>query len=1025
MSDDSLGKRIPERLRREIYSARCTMGVTDHVQRFPGQHRVSDRSVSGFINLIILAMMLAAGSVSVVAKTNSPVLVSEQNSTRAIALDAVTFKREPFPPTSLYTWGQGNQTRVMIFCLNLALQPGEDVSAFTADAEDAAHKHYQLKVEYFGNVPSQAWLSAVILRLSDDLTDVGDVLVRLSHSSAASNRVRIGIGHVGGGPPDDQNAMPTPAPPYSISGRITEAGNGLSGVQLTVGGTQNGQATTDKDGFYSFTVTAFGDYTVTPSKIFYDFAPQSFVFSNVSNSQTGVSCNATRQTFTVGGQVTDENSQGLNGINVTLADLTKGTTITTNTSNGGNYSFANVAAGFNYTVAPANNSIFTFAPQSLITLSGNVASSVIGVRRTYNIVGQVTDATHQGVAGVTVTLGSAQTSTTDTSGNYSFTGIPAGFSYSITPSRMHYIFSPPLQTLNNLDSPQTVNFDGALRKYAIAGRVTDGSGQGLFGMTVTLSGSETGTTVTDGVGNYSFSGTALGSYSITPSVEQDFYNFSPVSQQLNSLSDDQTASFTGTLSPITNPFEVLEFDGSPKSVDYGYFWPPHLNLGHFFWEFWAMPGNNAGATYLLSDGYGGAHALLFGFGFYGGSEPERYQLFGDTFDGVPDVTHITFFSSDQGPAIGEWGHFAVGWDGQNIITYYNGVPAGKTAFAGPRQSPDFAGGGGRLLIGGSDHNNLVGRIAQVRGYEGSNPREVTTSGESGVEASFAPQTIFGVGGNLLSYYFRPAQKVADLSFGYESYKHVGVPRGTTAGILYDCGNCPPPQFVIDPSAPNFPTGTPPSPVNVAPPSPVPAGARIFDSFGRLNSTYLFGAKGGLGSTESGAAGPQLWHMDHDSLQRQPFGILNGIAVLLGDNTSVAWVSTASSTANLDVEVSRRPGIWGSGISTGLSFRAADNQNYFFAYARGDSATNQVLTVGYYQNGQRTNLTTSVSMPSSWVTLIVVTNNSGSIKVYADSVLVYSVSTGVMATATGAGLYNNSSGLALVNRWDNFTVYDAQ
>jgi len=947
MSDDSQGKRIPERLRREIYSARSTMGVADQIQRFPGQNRVSDRSVSGFINLIIFSMMLAAGCVSVVAKTNSPVLVSEQTSTRAIALDAVTFKREPFPLTSLYTWGQGNQTRVMIFCLNVALQPGEDVSAFTADAEDAAHKHYQLKVEYFSNVPSQAWLSVVILRLSDDLTDVGDVLVRLSHSGAASNRVRIGIGHVGGGPPDDQNAMPTPAPPYSISGRITEAGNGLSGVQLTVGGTQNGQATTDKDGFYSFTVTAFGDYTVTPSKIFYDFAPQSFVFTNLSNSQTGVSCNATRQTFTVGGQVTEENSRG------------------------------------------------------------------------------VTDAAHQGVAGVTVNLGSAQTSTTDTSGNYSFTGIPAGFSYSITPSKMHYIFSPPLQTLNNLDSPQTVNFDGALRKYTIAGRVTDGSGQGLFGMTVTLSGSKTGTTVTDGVGNYSFSPTALGSYSITPSVDQGYYNFTPASQQLNSLSGDQTASFTGTLSPITNPFDVLEFDGSPKSVDYGDFWPPHLNLGHFFWEFWAMPGNNSGATYLLSDGYGGAHALLFGFGFYGGSEPGRYQLFGDTFDGVPDITHITFFSSDQGPAIGEWGHFAVGWDGQNIITYYNGVPAGKTAFAGPRQSPDFAGGGGRLLIGGSDHNNLVGRIAQVRGYEGSNPREDTTSGGSGVEGSFAPQTIFGVGGNLLSYYFRPAQKVADLSFGYESYKHVGVPRGTTAGILYDCGNCPPPQFVIDPSAPNFPTGTPPFPVNVTSPSPVPAGARIFDSFGRLNSTYLFGAKGGLGSTEAGAAGPQLWHMDHDSLQRQPFGVLNGIAVLLGDNTSVAWVSTASSTANLDVEVSRRPGMWGSGISTGLSFRVVDDQNYFFAYARGDSATNQVLTVGYYQNGQRTNLTTSVSMPSSWVTLIVVTNNSGSIKVYADGVLVYSVGTGVMATATGAGLYNNSSGLALVNRWDNFTVYDAQ
>jgi len=30
-------------------------------------------------------------------------------------------------------------------------------------------------------------------------------------------------------------------------------------------------------------------------------------------------------------------------------------------------------------------------------------------------------------------------------------------------------------------------------------------------------------------------------------------------------------------------------------------------------EFWAVPGSsNAAATYMLSDGYGGAHALLFG-----------------------------------------------------------------------------------------------------------------------------------------------------------------------------------------------------------------------------------------------------------------------------------------------------------------------------------------------------------------------------------------------------------------------------
>src|SRR6185295_11646898 len=146
-------------------------------------------------------------------------------------------------------------------------------------------------------------------------------------------------------------------------------------------------------------------------------------------------------------------------------------------------------------------------------------------------------------------------------------------------------------------------------------------------------------------------------------------------------------------------------------------------------------------------------------------------------------------------------------------------------------------------------------IAQVRGYEDTNPRE---NFPGGVETSFAPQTVFGLGGNLLSYYFRSALNIADLSQGYNGLAHSGLARGTTAGIIFDCNGCPPPQFVIDPSAPNFATGAPPPPPIVPPAAPPPAGALVFDSFSRANSTYTFGGHGGLGSTESGSAGIKLW-----------------------------------------------------------------------------------------------------------------------------------------------------------------------
>ncbi len=123
----------------------------------------------------------------------------------------------------------------MLFAMGLSLQPDEPVTAVTADAEDDAHHLYSLIVEYVGPVPDQQWLSSVVVRLDDQISDVGDVLVRISYHGVLSNRVRVGIGHVGDGPPDDDGAVPTPgtiAPPpqpTSTAGTLT-----ISDVQAII-----------------------------------------------------------------------------------------------------------------------------------------------------------------------------------------------------------------------------------------------------------------------------------------------------------------------------------------------------------------------------------------------------------------------------------------------------------------------------------------------------------------------------------------------------------------------------------------------------------------------------------------------------------------------------------------------------------------------------------------------------------------------------------------------------------------------
>src|SRR5919206_2174827 len=141
------------------------------------------------------------------AQLTRPTLISHADSTRAIAFDSVTRHREPFNTTTEIKFGSDSVTRIMLFAMHLQLQPGETV---TAEAEDAEHSLYQLPVEYVGPVPDNPWVSSVVIRVPENLPATGDVLVQIKYRDLASNRVRIGIGVVGGGPADDPNAIPTP-----------------------------------------------------------------------------------------------------------------------------------------------------------------------------------------------------------------------------------------------------------------------------------------------------------------------------------------------------------------------------------------------------------------------------------------------------------------------------------------------------------------------------------------------------------------------------------------------------------------------------------------------------------------------------------------------------------------------------------------------------------------------------------------------------------------------------------------------
>jgi uncharacterized protein (DUF1800 family) len=139
-------------------------------------------------------------------------------------LESVTFKGEPFPLTSSVKFSSDPRTRVCIFATGLELLPGEGVNAFSAEAEDSGGVRYPLTVEYVGQVPPAtdsigtttdfSGITMIVVRLNDAMGDLGDVLLRLNLHGMSSNRVRLGIGHLGGTLPSDAalGLVPTPAP---------------------------------------------------------------------------------------------------------------------------------------------------------------------------------------------------------------------------------------------------------------------------------------------------------------------------------------------------------------------------------------------------------------------------------------------------------------------------------------------------------------------------------------------------------------------------------------------------------------------------------------------------------------------------------------------------------------------------------------------------------------------------------------------------------------------------------------------
>ena len=249
------------------------------------------------------------------------------------------------------------------------------------------------------------------------------------------------------------------------------------------------------------------------------------------------------------------------GAGVTVG-LSGTSTATVTADSAGNYSFSGLANG-TYSVTPTQSGV-TFAPTSQsVTINGASATGVnfsgqTSPPPTWSISGTISPSTIG--AGVTVGLSGTSTAivTADSAGNYSFSGLANG-TYSVTPTQSGVTFAPTSQSVTiNGASAAGVNFSGQTSPpptWSITGTISPSTiGAGV---TVGLSGTSTATVTADSAGNYSFSGLANGTYSVTPT--QSGVTFAPTSQSVTiSGANAARCNFTGRSSSGPSPIHFIQ-----------------------------------------------------------------------------------------------------------------------------------------------------------------------------------------------------------------------------------------------------------------------------------------------------------------------------------------------------------------------------------------------------------------------------------------------------------------------------------
>jgi len=246
------------------------------------------------------------------------------------------------------------------------------------------------------------------------------------------------------------------------------------------------------------------------------------------------------------GKVTDGSGNPLTGVTLELIGSPSDSQVTLLD---GRYRFNHVLKGGNFVLTPRKPG-YSFTPENLVVnnLQADFVGNFVAISSMTTISGRITQRSNP-VGGATVSITGSSTYSQQTLGDGTYSvQVATGGDYTVKPSKAGLIFDPDHQQVLNIRSNAAIDF-AAKSGFVITGGVFSNQ-VGLAGIPVSLSGSETQNAVTDANGQFSFSASAGGYYSVT--AASPGFTFAPPFVDLPALSSPQQVNFNAVVGGATN-----------------------------------------------------------------------------------------------------------------------------------------------------------------------------------------------------------------------------------------------------------------------------------------------------------------------------------------------------------------------------------------------------------------------------------------------------------------------------------------